>query len=51
VVLADVAKRKANEIEAKAIAGNGKKIITRPTKKTPNVTRYFSLHLEWEVGA
>lgn len=47
-----MAKTKANEIEAQAIAGNGKKIIimSKP-KKTPNVTRYFSSHLKREVDA
>lgn len=49
-----MAKTKANEIEAQAIAGNGKKIIImskpKKKKKTPNVTRYFSSHLKREVG-
>ncbi|KAG8000328.1 WD repeat-containing and planar cell polarity effector protein fritz-like protein, partial [Nibea albiflora] len=46
LVLADVAKRKANEIEARAdVAGGGKKIIMN-VHQTPNVTRYFFLHLK-----
>lgn len=41
-MLADVAKRKANEIEAQAIAGSGKKIIITSNQKD---TKCYSLFL------
>lgn len=51
MVLADVAKRKANEIEARAITGSGKKIIIMSNqKKDTRCDRLLLLTSEMEGG-
>lgn len=50
MVLADVAKRKANEIEAQAITGSGKKIIIMSNQKDTKCDSLFLLTSEMGGG-
>lgn len=49
-MLADVAKRKANEIEAQAVTDSGKKIIIMSNQKDTRCDRLFLLTSEMEGG-